>query len=260
MPSHSFLLCTYNVLADSYILPSYFPDVEPKLLSPPWRRAALCAQLVALAADVYCLQEVEAPAFADFSAALAPLGLRGHYAPKGAGRPDGCAVFIRESLLQVRALRRLTYQDGPPDSGHVAQLVTVAPVTEPGRLWLIANSHIRYTAPGQERRTPMQQVDQLLAEALAEPAEARVLCGDFNLRPEDPLLAPLRDAGLRSIWDAEVQPTCFANGSSKCVDHVFYSDDLRAARGALRPLPAGTTLPAVDQPSDHLPILVRFHG
>lgn len=266
-----FVLCSYNVLADSYVKPSYFPLVAPALLQPAPRQAALCAQLRALNADVYCLQEVEPPAFAAFAATLEPLGYVGHFAPKGAGRPDGCALFVRQAVLTVHAVTRVAYRDGQgaPDSGHVAQVLTATllapphPAQEPRQAattLVIVNSHLRWTPAGGDRAVKQRQVALLLEAALAAPAAARVLCGDFNLVPTDELLAPLHAAGLRSIWADEVQSTCCANGQVKCVDHVFYSQGLQAQVERLPLLTPQRPIPAPGQPSDHLPLRVALQG
>jgi mRNA deadenylase 3'-5' endonuclease subunit Ccr4 len=97
----SFSVASYNVLADAYIYPEWYPATPPSVLDPSWRQSALVRHLAELSADVLCLQEVEAERFAVFDAHLRPLGYSGHYARKGGSKPDGCATFVRERSLLV---------------------------------------------------------------------------------------------------------------------------------------------------------------
>jgi mRNA deadenylase 3'-5' endonuclease subunit Ccr4 len=253
-----FLLCCYNVLADAYIRPEWYPAVAPSLLEAHARRANLIDYITGLGADVLCLQEVEPALHEGLMARLQPLGYEGAYARKGQGRPDGCSTIVLRRGLAVRSVQVLHYEDGPGGrrSGHVALL---ALLEQAGRRVLLANTHLRWMAPGTPpaAHTGCRQLVQLAAEtARAGEGVERLLCGDFNLRPEDECLAVLRQAGLISLWDREPpRATCYANGRAKCVDHLWHSRGLEAR---LRPLPAlddRTPLPAPGQPSDHLALL-----
>ena len=127
----SLTVVSWNVLADAYIKPEYYPHVDPALLVAGARTQAIVEQVVTFKAEVVCLQEVE-PALV---AALKARGLTVHYARKR-GRPDGCAIV---STLPAGDLRTVTFSDGAParaDSGHVALFATIADMT-------IATTHLR---------------------------------------------------------------------------------------------------------------------
>jgi mRNA deadenylase 3'-5' endonuclease subunit Ccr4 len=163
---------SYNVLADSYIKPAFYPGADQQHLNPAWRRAALIERIASFPADVICLQEVEADLFARLQARLA--GFSGRYAPK-TGKPDGCATFVREP---VRLWHALEYSDG---SGHVALL---AEVEAPGRPFGIANTHFRWGPPGT--RIGLDQAIELL-NAIGE--GPWIIAGDFNAGPNSALVA-----------------------------------------------------------------------
>ena len=120
-----FTVATYNVLADAYIRPGYFPRTPAKLLASGPRQACLLDRIAALGADVVCLQEVEGPRYAALLSHLGGLGYGGAYAQKGRGKPDGCATFVREATFDLVSMERVPYEDGEPESGHVVQVVVL---------------------------------------------------------------------------------------------------------------------------------------
>jgi hypothetical protein len=77
----------------------------------------------------------------------------------------------------------------------------------------------------------------------------------FKISPNDGLCPAGFDYAHR---DCPGVRTCNPNGQPKLIDHVFYRGSLRA-----RPILPGaideqTSLPAPEQPSDHLPLVVEF--
>src|SRR5262245_13776601 len=158
----TFAVASYNVLADSYLRPQWYPGTPESVLVPWWRRPALTRHITGLAADVICLQEVEHDLFTALAEHLRPLGYEGYPAPKR-GKPDGCATFVRTAALAVRAWQVLHYADGrgmSPDSGHVALILLLE---REGRVVGIANTHLKWDAPGTplEARWGYRQITQL---------------------------------------------------------------------------------------------------
>ncbi len=58
-----FKVASYNILADSYINPAWYPGTDAELLDPAHRHPALVERIARMAADVICLQEVESDVF-----------------------------------------------------------------------------------------------------------------------------------------------------------------------------------------------------
>lgn len=98
--ARSFRIASYNVLADSYVKPQWYPDVDPEVLRWDRRKFALAERVVRLDADIICLQEAEADAYALLELNLRTKGYDGVYAKKGRDRPDGCATFFRQRGLR----------------------------------------------------------------------------------------------------------------------------------------------------------------
>lgn len=239
-------IATWNVLADAYIRPSWFPLTEARHLDPAWRRPAVAAYARALAVDVLCLQEAE-PALVDLLGRQHPVGRHEarHYASKGLGKPDGCASIV--SNVIVHDHQRLEYAD---ESGHVALVVTVV-VGE--RKIAVANTHLRF-------QIGLGEIRELLAQrkTLSPDADAWVIVGDFNVEPKSDVTWALADAGFGDLDPRGF--TCNSNLSPKRIDYVFASAELAAAAKPLPAMTRDTALPNAEEPSDHRPVVatVRF--
>jgi endonuclease/exonuclease/phosphatase family metal-dependent hydrolase len=235
-------IATWNVLADAYIRPSYFPLTEARHLDPAWRQPAVAAHARALAVDVLCLQEAD----------VALVDLLGrhethHYASKGLGKPDGCATIV--SNVGVHDHQKLEYAD---ESGHVALVVTV---TVGERKIAIANTHLRF-------QIGLGEVRELLAKrkTLSPDANAWVIVGDFNVEPKSDVTWALADAGFVDLDPSGF--TCNSNLSPKRIDYVFASAELAGEAKPLPPMTRDTALPNANEPSDHRPVVatVRFRS
>ena len=259
----SFSLTTYNVLAQAYITPARYPRTPASILASTWRRPALVRYLGALATDVICLQEVEDETFAAVQQALQPLGYTGHFARKGAGKPDGCATFLRRGPLVWGTVHTLMYRDGAgaeADSGHLALAVVC---TYKGRSLGLVNTHLQWDAPdtSPDRQRGYRQILQLLQarDQIAPACEAWIICGDFNVTPESHVVSVLRAAGFdythRTLAGTS---TCNANARAKMIDYVFYPETVRPQPVAVPAIDDQTPLPSDDHPSDHLAVMAHF--
>jgi mRNA deadenylase 3'-5' endonuclease subunit Ccr4 len=259
----SFMVATYNILADAYVRRDWYPNTSDAVLEPASRRRALLAHLVELNADVLCLQEVESGAFAEIADRLAPLGYAGLYSQKSGGKPDGCATFYRSALLTLAVNVRHVYADASKQreaSGHVAQLVSL----EQGAKRLgVANTHLPWDPPGTPRAAQIgyQQADQLLEvlERQLPGCAAWIICGDLNATPESELVQLILRSGFASSHAGHPHPCTFnAKGFARTIDYIFYSDALCAEPLPLPSVDAHTVLPGPEQPSDHLAVAARF--
>ena len=245
-------LITWNVLADAYVKPQYFPRVDPALLAPGVRTPPIVAALAAGPADVVCLQEVEP---ATVEAIRATGGWDVHFASK-IGRPDGCAILARRAA-RLSDVRTLAFADGAPDrtdSGHVALVATVHGAAQPLQL---ATTHLRWDAPDTPHadRWATRQVRDLIALVGADPARW-IVCGDLNVQPGDPAYVMLTGAGLVDVMPD--RPTANANDKAKRIDHILCGRAIAATALPVMPITDVTPLPSAEMPSDHLPIGVTI--
>lgn len=232
---------SYNVLADSYIKPEFYPHVDPRHLDPRWRREALIERIASFTADAICLQEVERQVFSRLRSRLA--GLDGHFLRKPMGKPDGCATFVRAPVLGRRAL---TYSDG---SGHVALLTEVE---AQGRRLGIANTHFMWGPPGT--RAGLDQAMELL-DAITE--GPWIVCGDFNANPDSALVSEFRRCGFLDAYAGIGGATCNSNGLAKRIDFLMYRG-LTCLPDRIAAIDEATPLPSAGEPSDHVAIGAVF--
>lgn len=258
-----FTVASYNVLADSYINPAWYPGTDAVLLDPAHRHRALVDRIARLAADIVCLQEVESDVFWLIEQRLTADGYEGKYASKGAGKPDGCATFFKVDTVAFRAVQTLYYADGSgtqPVSGHIA-LITV--VEHEGRQAGIANTHLKWDPPGMlpANQVGLRQVRELLdARArLAPGCSSWIICGDLNVTPDSAVVQLLQAVGFCDAYTAHPRAfTCNANRNARRIDFLFHSGDLVAKPTDLPIIDNETPLPSGEQPSDHLAISAKI--
>ena len=250
-------IVSWNVLADCYVRASYYPRTDPALLRPGARTAAILDFIAAEPADVFCLQEVEPGLFAAALERLAGWAL--HFESKR-GRPDGCALLARPGVA-LTAVGALVFADGAPDrkdSGHIA-LLALAHVA--GRPVGIANTHLRWDAPGtpDASRWAVRQVNALRRHFLAS-AHPWVLCGDLNLEADDSVYAMLLNFGLVDPAADTHPPTANPNGRARRIDYVLHTPELSVVPLPVDAIDDATALPSPAMPSDHVPVGVHIRG
>jgi mRNA deadenylase 3'-5' endonuclease subunit Ccr4 len=252
-------IASYNILADAYVKPEWFPHTPAALLRPGARHDGLARRIVGLDADIVCLQEVEPASFAALQQSLERHGYVGVMAQKQQNRPDGCAVFHR--LGGYLGHRAHHFQDRLEDGRISGHLALVVDFDVGGARLRVACTHLRWDRPDRpvEQHQGMQQATELIHELLRkDPESLWVVCGDFNARPGEPLVRAFEAEGLRDACAGRHQPTCNANGDPKAIDFLLHSSALHAQPDPLPPLEADTPMPSEQEPSDHLPIAARL--
>ena len=242
---------TYNVLAQAYAHADRYPNSPPEALRAGPRRALLLKRITDFDADVYLLQEVEADLFAALVSALP--GHEGRYAPRGDGRPDGVALFVRRSAAALRDERTVRYVCEP-------QVALVARLEVGARSLWVASTHLRWQAP---RTAPSAHIGrQQLAELIAAmPAGApRIIGGDLNANSQSPVIVEAEASGFRlSCRTQRPWDTTNINGRRRKIDYLLYEPQaLLPEPGTLPRLERRTPMPSMTEPSDHLPLWVRF--
>ena len=259
----TFSLASYNILADAYINPSWYPGTPAAVLDPNHRHQALLDRIAGLDAEVVCLQEVASDVFLLIDARLRSMGYDGKYAQKAGGKPDGCALFFKRDQLVLRSVHALYYADGVDrqhDSGHLA---LIGEFEQEDRILGIANTHLKWDQPATPtlEHKGWRQVSQLLRErqTVVPKAAAWIICGDLNVTADSAVVRELQAAGLSDAYgDLPQGHTCFANGRAKRIDFLFHTANLQARPRDLARLDDHTPLPSSTEPSDHLPILAWF--
>jgi endonuclease/exonuclease/phosphatase family metal-dependent hydrolase len=135
----------------------------------------------------------------------------------------------------------------------------------------VMTTHLEYYS-SQHRGAQIEHIHQIHREACAahlrvdepgsyesyERGASAIICGDFNLKPEDPHHRRMLDAGLVDAWQAlnpgqPRQPTfhLYDGEPQYCCDYVFMTPDLVARLKSVR-------IDAATQASDHQPVMVEL--
>lgn len=260
----AFGVASYNVLATAYIERAWYPRTPALLLNPVYRVPALVQHIVRLDADLLCLQEVEPQTLASLRATLIGYGYDFQYARKRNNRPDGCAIFYRQSLFQFVESQTIAFADGGgrADSGYVA-LVTRFRCEN--RLLQVTSTHLTWDPPGVvslEQQLGYRQMRQLLEEQAASTtrADGLILAGDFNVTADSALVKLIEQSGLqRAHRGLDKAFTCNVNREARTIDYLFHSASLTAEPLAPALIDDHTILPNSEEPSDHMALLSRFH-
>jgi len=213
--ARSFRLASYNVMADSYVKPQWYPNVDPEILRWDRRKFALAERILRLDADIVCLQEVETDAYALIEKRLGSKGYEGVYAKKGSDKPDGCAIFFRPVGLRFVGSEAIYYRDslrGAQNTGHLALVINFE--CEWGSIRIIT-THLRW---GQEDKPPEEHIGYIQIKELINyyikpdrTAYAWVVCGDLNVRSNNPVIKELISNGFLDAYAGREQATCNPN-------------------------------------------------
>lgn len=246
-------VASWNVLATSYVRPDLYGACDPAAIEPTARRSRVVELAAGLDADVVCLQEVEQDQFD----ALVKRFSDTHecsFGRKGGDKPDGCAIFAKQSRRFARSGGLQRYADG---SGHMFSWVFAE---LGGRPVGIATTHLKWDPP----RTPaaarhgLLQAEELVMALPAIASDAPwIVCGDFNAESQDEVLERFRLAGFRDPHE-HAGPTCSANGRCRRIDFLLYGPGLVGAALPGAALSDGALLPSLEMPSDHVPIRASF--
>ncbi|MBL8968955.1 MAG: endonuclease/exonuclease/phosphatase family protein [Myxococcales bacterium] len=252
-----FTAATYNVLADAYVRPDRYPLSPPAALAPGPRRALLLARIAALDVDLLCLQEVEPAAHAAIADRLGAAWLALH-APRPR-RPDGASLFLRRASVQLDHHETLHYT--APNSDD--QIALIAHLRLGPHALVVACTHLQWcrddTHP--DNHTGRAQLIELLDRLdRLPPTSIKLIAGDLNATSQSPVLHAARDRGL-ALGAATQRPwdTCNANRRPRKLDYLLHSAGrLDASPDPLPPLARDTPMPSLREPSDHLPLRIRF--
>lgn len=253
-PPWTISVATYNVLADAYIKPKYYPLCATEDFKPERRHPLLDARVAALGTDVICLQEVDYEAFKRFDDRLRPLGYQGRWAHRAGGKPDGCATFVR-APWKLRTSLIFDFDDEPR---RPSNRVAIASVIEcDGHRRALVNAHLQWDPPDAppHEQAGLGQALQLLSYVRGQ--GRAVVCGDFNAVPDSAILEAFRTEGFTDAH-GDAPPTSNTAGPPRKIDFLLHSYGLVAIPSPPPHVAAGTPLPSATEPSDHVPLIATF--
>jgi len=194
--------------------------------------------------------------------------------PGDDGRRRRFGNMILSRLPVGRVLRHSLPWPDSPESPSMPRVAVEAIVKAPFGHVRVVSTHLEYYS-ARHRAAQIARLGELRLEWLAErePVDdegpfhsqpgtrSSILCGDFNLPPEDPLHRQILDLGFVDAWEAlnpgAAHPATFrvherAEGASPyCCDFVFVTPDLA-------PRLASIGIDGDNRASDHQPLILEL--
>lgn len=242
--------------------------------------ARIAAEIKRIDADVICLQEVAAN-FPDLP------GSRGedqpHVLMHALPEYEGCLVsgvdlpapngrrsrFGNLILSRLKVGRVLRHSlPWPPGEGPSMPRTAVEAVLDaPFGPLRVVTTHLEYYSAAH-RAVQVERLRQICGEGSEGGKEDGafrnmpwsndvIICGDFNMPPEDPLLRGFLVDAWQALNPGRPHPHTFrvhereAGESPYCCDYVFVSESLKARLAAIR-------VDGANRASDHQPVTVDF--
>jgi endonuclease/exonuclease/phosphatase family metal-dependent hydrolase len=238
--------------------------------------------------DVLCVQEIAAnfPSLPGSSGEDQPHALMhalpgyegalvsGVDVPAGNGRRSRFGNLILSRLPVGRVLRHSLPWPAAPDVPSMPRVAAEAVVEAPFGALRIVTTHLEYYAAAH-RAAQIDRLGEIHAEARAprrdvtepgtfqsplRPASA-IVCGDFNLKPDDPLHARMLRHGFVDAWQAlnpgVPHPHTFCvherihADAPYCCDFIFVTPDLVPRLKSIR-------VDGLTQASDHQPVILEL--
>jgi endonuclease/exonuclease/phosphatase family metal-dependent hydrolase len=248
----------------------------------------IASQVHAMGAHVACLQEI-ASNFTDLPGSKGedqPIalwqGLPEHQPIVGWGvdipARDATRMRFGNMILSrlpvARILRHSLPWPASPDAPSMPRAAVEAALQTPLGPLRVITTHLE-SSSGSHRAAQVRRLKEILLEgslprkAADEPGPFRappspasaILCGDFNLAPDDPLHRELLDCGLVDAWQAlnpgQPHPPTFRLHARKegvapyCCDFVFVTPNLAPRLRSIR-------IDADNRASDHQPVMVEL--
>ncbi len=255
---------TWNILAQSFVQPKRYPKTPPEVLEADTRIPKILGRLKEINADVYCLQEVEPGMAENIQTSLGGSDVfLMHYAQRH-GHADGCALYVRRSAAEVSHLAVMRYAAGRGQSDRLAVAGALRLKNGDHKRFGIASTHLdwqRDQTPPEQHLGRLQLVEFFEGyRALVPGCDAWLIAGDFNATSQSCVLTEAQRQGwylgakTQRPWD-----TTNINGRCRKIDYILYSTpELTPAPEPLAPLSKHQLLPTLQEPSDHLPLVIGF--
>ncbi|XP_053385923.1 2',5'-phosphodiesterase 12-like isoform X1 [Mercenaria mercenaria] len=307
---------SYNILADIYADQDYSRDVlypycPAYALNIDYRKHLIIKELKGYNGDIICLQEVDSKVYqGDLLTAMEIMGFEGVFKEKGGEVREGSAVFFRKSKFRLVAeygeqikdiletnslcadIIKKTYavpalKEVFQTRTTVLHIVAVEPVDDPGKILLVANTHLYFHPDAGHIRMIQILVSMRYIESLLQHYKKQkpslIFCGDFNSTPHRAIYEFMTTKSVKEDnidWkdggDDQFVPemnfshslnidsgcglvayTNYTSGFNGHLDYIYYDKDSFDVAQIIPPpehkeVEFHTALPSIVFPSDHI--------
>ncbi|XP_019423636.1 PREDICTED: carbon catabolite repressor protein 4 homolog 4 isoform X1 [Lupinus angustifolius] len=236
-----FTLVSYNILAQAYVKSCFFPHSPSPSLKWKFRSNAVLQVLSNLAADFFCLQEVdEFDSF--YKGKMQELGYSSIYMKRsGQRKRDGCGLFYKHDRAELVLEDKIEYNDlvksiqdenSPNDDGS-SNIQTVQPDKQKdvaSKNGPKSNTEDRGDPNDPRVRLKRDCVGLLAAFKLKDPSRHVVIVANTHLY-WDPELADVKLAQAEYLLSRLAQFRTLVSDRYECIPEVIVAGDFNSQPG-----------------------------
>lgn len=242
----SIRVVSYNVLAQAYTRPSYFPWTTDLSFESRWKRIE--KTLNSLNADVYALQEVDQPDV--FETYFKKHNFDFYFKQRTGQRKDGCVIAAKKGLIVQ--YESINMNEFVPEHLTPQNIIAQKATLQNGMI--VTNTHLYY------KSAQLRENDVKVLLNRVNSLSSAIMCGDWNFDSQSNeyaiVTSALQDANATT--KAAYPSTVFASASKsgRRIDHIFMGTSIQCcARLALPNV--NFLLPNAQHGSDHIPIMIE---
>ena len=259
-------ILSYNILANIYIKPEYYPGADHSFLEWHIRKKYLFDYILKFKADIICLQEYED---LELKAWFTQYGYQSIIYIDQNHSKVGLAIFYLADKLELVSAEKTKLADSQ-------QAAIIAKFNNGHKEFIIINTKIRWVPQEIQKTTyaGYQQIKWLLLSKLPmfvkdsnsiaptaghDTTGEIIICGDFNADHHGSIYQLFMQHNLQDIFRDNPYNTVKANNQANRVDFCFASSNLKYLAVNITGLNNQDIVPSATIPSDHLPLIVDFH-
>lgn len=204
----------------------------------------IAQRLVESDQDCVALQEMNSTTFNKLLEKLSPHGFSGVYASGNIGVDEGLAFFYKTRTFFRVSQDSYYYNDG---TGRGIFDIGLRLKADPNVALHVLTTHIDY------RFEYATKEFEDLANISAKITGPKIVCGDFNVFPQDPRLKVLWEKQFKDVFEGKHAPT-FSYGR---IDYLLISPEVAGSNDS-KVIGDHSKLETRDEPSDHLMIAANI--
>ncbi|KAL4502033.1 hypothetical protein ABPG73_020170 [Tetrahymena malaccensis] len=222
-------ITSYNILADQYTDPWYFPYCPKQYLNFDYRKWKIVEEIKLINSDIVCLQEadhIENFYYQQFQ----ELGYQVYYALKPC-RNEGILVMFKKDKFKFIAEYVINFDSQIPDSFNKANyqrnnnalIIELKHLNSDQKL-VIANTHLFWNPQNEEVK--LLQTAQILENLTKyyKQDENIFLCGDFNSMPSSNVIKYITDKKEPHLSRVEKQFSKYVLIKDMMAIHKMFSE------------------------------------
>jgi len=243
-------ILSYNILSDDNLKYGEYDLLPNEIINWDFRKKRIYNKLVSFFPDIILLQEVNAKSCQFFKRSLVQQGYSGSCA-------YDLAIFYKNKLFTPtkKSEIALGYKKGAlviylRDKNYNSEV-------------LVVNTHLKWDNHPNEHHIGCQQASYLSdrinkIKNRFNADKLIIIGGDFNLEPNHRCIKQFSKVFVDSYAETESN-TFFGSMTPKRIDYIFHSLNWSSIKLIDYSQQYVTKLPTRNEPSDHLPVLVKIY-